>query len=105
LSQLYGRYGALALFASRFIPGIRALVPPFAGALRVPPARAALAIASASAIWYGTVSYLGFTLGGNWQRVLHLITAYGRILAVVAAALLLVGAVLWRTRGRKISES
>jgi membrane protein DedA with SNARE-associated domain len=105
LHQLYGRYGVMALFASRFLPGVRALVPPFAGALRVPPLRAGFAIASASAIWYGTVSYLGFTLGGNWQRVMQLVTEYGRILAAAAAALLLVGAVIWRTHGRKISES
>jgi len=32
LGQMYGRYGVIALFASRFIPGVRALVPPFAGA-------------------------------------------------------------------------
>jgi len=105
LGQMYGKYGVLALFASRFIPGVRALVPPFAGALRVPPVRAALAIAGASAIWYGTVSYVGFTVGGNWQRVLHLISEYGRILAGVAAVLLLVGVVIWRSRSKKISAS
>ena len=104
LARLYGRYGLLALFASRFIPGVRAVVPPFAGALRVPPLRAGIAIGSASAIWYGTVSYLGFTLGGNWPRVQRLITDYGRVLAIVGAALLLVGLVLWRSRSRKVSE-
>jgi membrane-associated protein len=104
LAELYGRYGVVALFASRFIPGVRAIVPPFAGALRVPPVLAAVAIGSASAIWYGTVSYLGFTLGGNWPRVQRLITDYGRVLAITAAVLLLVGVVIWRTRSRKVSE-
>ena len=104
LERLYGKYGIVALFASRFVPGVRAIVPPFAGALRVPPVRAGLAIGSASAIWYGTVSYLGFTLGGNWPRVQHLITDYGRVLGLAAAVLLLVGVVIWRTRSRKVSE-
>jgi len=104
LERLYGRYGIVALFASRFIPGVRALVPPFAGALRVPPIRAGIAIASASALWYGTVSYLGFTLGGNWHRVLALVTEYGRAFALTAAALLVVAALVWWTRSRKISE-
>ena len=105
LEQLYGRYGAVALFASRFVPGVRAFVPPFAGALRVPPLRAAIAMASASAVWYGTVSYLGFTIGGNWQRVLRVISEYGRVFAFAAAALLFIGALVWWTRTRKIRES
>ena len=105
LERLYGRYGVTALFASRFIPGVRAIVPPFAGALRVPPLRAGVAIALASAIWYGTVSYLGFTIGGNCQQVLQLIADYGRVLAIGAAALLLVALVIWRTRSRKIGQS
>ncbi|HKW46438.1 MAG TPA: DedA family protein [Gemmatimonadaceae bacterium] len=104
LERLYGRYGVIALFASRFIPGVRAIVPPFAGALRVPPLRAGLAIGGASAIWYGTVSYLGFTLGGNWPRVQHLIIEYAHVLAIVAAILLLVGVVIWRSRSRKLNE-
>lgn len=104
LERMYGRYGITALFASRFIPGVRALVPPFAGALRVPTIRATLAIGSASAIWYGTVSYLGFTLGGNWQRVSHLIVEYGHVLATAAAVVLLVGFLKWRTRSRKIGQ-
>jgi membrane protein DedA with SNARE-associated domain len=104
LERLYGRYGVIALFASRFIPGVRALVPPFAGALRVPPVRAGFAIGCASALWYGTVSYFGFTLGGNWQRVSQLIVEYGHILAA-AALIVLVGAfVTWRTRKRKVRE-
>jgi len=105
LSRLYGRYGVMALFASRFIPGGRALVPPFAGALRVPPLQAGLAIGGASAIWYGTVSYLGFTVGGNLPRVAQVISEYGRILAAVAATLLVLGAVIWWTRSRRISQS
>ena len=104
LERLYGRYGVAALLVSRFIPGVRAIVPPFAGALRVPPLRAGLAIASASAVWYGTVSYLGFTLGGNWPRVQRLIMGYGRALAIAAAVLLLVGALTWRTHSRKINK-
>ena len=101
LQQLYGRYGIAALFASRFIPGVRAIVPPFAGALRVPPMRAAAAMGGASAIWYGTVSYLGFTVGGNWQRLSRLITDYGRILALVAAVVLLIGFAIWRVWSKR----
>ena len=36
LEAMYEHYGLAALFVSRFLPGLRAVVPPMAGALRVP---------------------------------------------------------------------
>jgi membrane protein DedA with SNARE-associated domain len=105
LQTLYGRYGILALFVSRFIPGVRAIVPPFAGALRVPPFGATLAIAGASAVWYGIVSYLGFTLGGNWSRLMSIVADYGKVFAIGAAALIALGALIWWIRQRKRSAT
>lgn len=104
LERMYGKYGVGALFLSRFIPGVRAIVPPFAGALRVPPVRAGLAISSASAIWYGTVSYLGFTLGGNWESVSRAITGYGRALAIAAAVIMLLALGVWWVRRRGVGN-
>lgn len=100
LRRLYGRYGIAALFVSRFVPAVRALVPPFAGALRIPPLRACLAIALASGIWYGIVSYIGFTVGGNWQQLSAIVGQYGRILAITAAAVLVFGVAVWWIRHR-----
>jgi membrane protein DedA with SNARE-associated domain len=90
LSDYYGRFGLAALFLGRFIPGVRALVPPFAGALRVPPLTAAVLIGGASAIWYGTVSYAGFTLGADWPALVRVLSRDGGTAAVVAAVLVLV---------------
>jgi membrane protein DedA with SNARE-associated domain len=70
----------------------------------VPPVRAVLAIGSASALWYGTVSYLGFTLGGNWQRVSQIVVEYGHALAAAALVILGGGFVVWWTRKRKVRE-
>ena len=50
LTAMYQERGLIALFLSRFLPGVRALVPPLAGALRVPAPRVATVIAIASAI-------------------------------------------------------
>ena len=38
VQHLYNQYGLPALFVSRFLPGVRAVVPPLAGAIRVPVA-------------------------------------------------------------------
>ncbi len=102
LSDYYGRFGLTALFLGRFIPGVRALVPPFAGALRVPALTAGLLIGSASAIWYGVVSYVGFTLGADWPTLVRVLSRDGGTAAAVAAVLVLgvVTAILVRRRWR-----
>jgi membrane protein DedA with SNARE-associated domain len=105
LHSLYGKYGVGALFVSRFIPGVRALVPPFAGALRVPPVRAALAMGTASAIWYGIVSYVGFRAGADWETLKKVIAHYGTLLAIGAAVIAVVGIAIWWLRTRRTTGS
>src|SRR5215208_204541 len=36
IRKLHKKYGFWGLFVSRFLPGVRAIVPPFAGAIRLP---------------------------------------------------------------------
>lgn len=102
LRAAYGRYGLGALFLSRFVPAVRAIVPPFAGALRVPPLRAFVAIGAASALWYGFVSWVGFRLGANWQVLNDTLQRYGLIAAAAAALLLLVGVAVWWRKHRSV---
>jgi membrane protein DedA with SNARE-associated domain len=92
LRALYGRYGLMALFLSRFLPGVRAIVPPLAGALRIPSIRAGLAMGAASAVWYGAISYLAFRIGADWDRLSGTVSRYGRG-AAIAGALLAVAAI------------
>jgi membrane protein DedA with SNARE-associated domain len=87
LRALYGKYGLMALFLSRFLPGVRAIVPPLAGALRVPAIRAAVAMGAASAVWYGAISYLAFRIGADWDRLSGTVSRYGRAAAIAGALL------------------
>lgn len=89
LRALYGKYGLMALFLSRFLPGVRAIVPPLAGALRVPAIRAGMAMGAASAVWYGAISYLAFRIGADWDRLSGTVTRYGRAAAITGAVLAL----------------
>jgi membrane protein DedA with SNARE-associated domain len=58
LEMLYARHGTWGIFVSRFLPGVRAVVPAFAGIAELSVFRAVLPMAVASGIWYGTLTYL-----------------------------------------------
>ena len=100
LERMYGRYGLFAIFMSRFLPGVRAIVPPFAGALRVPPLRAGAMIAFASAIWYGTVTIVAYRLGANWAEATARLAGYQRTIVIVAVVLAALGVLAWVFRKR-----
>ena len=100
LSALHGKYGTFALFLSRFVPGLRAVVPPVAGALRLPFVPAMLAMAAASGLWYGAVTMLAFRAGSNWETLRAALGGLGSWSAGVALGLVLIagGALWWRSR-------
>jgi membrane protein DedA with SNARE-associated domain len=100
LKSMYKRYGMSALFLSRFIPGVRALVPPFAGALRLPLIRSIIVMGLASGIWYGLVSYLAFRVGSNWTGLQKAIGRYGRISAIVAVVVVAAAVAVWLMKRR-----
>jgi membrane protein DedA with SNARE-associated domain len=95
LEAMYGRYGLAALFVSRFLPGIRAIVPPFAGALRLPPVRVALVIGGASAIWYGIITVLAFRVGSNWESLSAHVHSWGRWMFIASGAIVAVTLTAW----------
>lgn len=95
LQALYGKYGLGALVVSRFLPGVRAIVPPFAGALRLGAVRAAVAMGLASAVWYGAITYFAFTAGSNFEALRAKVASGQRWLAIGAAIVAVVGLGAW----------
>ena len=97
LEEAYTRWGTAGIFASRFLPGLRAAVPPLAGVAGFPPLKALGPAALASAIWYAFLATTGYALAANWQDVKALVANANQalgILAVVVTAAALVW--LWR---------
>jgi membrane protein DedA with SNARE-associated domain len=88
--------GLFAVIVSRFLPGVRAVVPPLAGALGIGAGRALIAMSLASGGWYGLVCVLAFRAGANADALLARIAGQQKTVGLVAAALV-VGAlaVLW----------
>jgi len=105
IRRLFRRYGMPAVFVSRFVPGVRALVPAFAGALRLNLVWTIVMIAAASAIWYGLITIVAFRVGADWEELKVLIGNYSKTAAIIASAILVVGVVLWWLVRRRQSES
>jgi membrane protein DedA with SNARE-associated domain len=101
LKALYGRYGIVALFFSRFLPGVRAVVPPFAGALRIPPHIALSTIAIASGLWYGLIALVAFRIGGSWEEVSATITRNATIAGVIATVIVAIAGGIWWIRRKR----
>ena len=102
VQHLYNQYGLPALFVSRFLPGVRAVVPPLAGAIRVPAAGAISVIATASAIWYTTLAIIAYRLGSQWDRIVGAIKWFETIAGVVAGVVVVLAiAVWWLVRRRR----
>ena len=91
----------LGIFLSRFLPGIRAAVTPFAGVVGMSPWRALLPAATASAIWYAVLIGFGSFLGVNWETARAMVEDVNRVLAAIATLVTVAAVVwLWRRRSR-----
>jgi len=97
----YLRLGLAGLLVARFLPGIRAVVPPFAGIFRIPAWRVLFVIALASGAWYGAITWVGAAVGSEFDRVRELIRAMGRTTAIIAVIFAVAIALLVHARRRR----
>ena len=104
IRRLFERYGMPAVFVSRFIPGVRAIVPAVAGALRLSVVFTTLMVATASALWYGLITIVAFRVGSDWEQLKTTITQYGRTAAIVGVVLLAIGVGAWLIVRRRQSK-
>jgi membrane protein DedA with SNARE-associated domain len=95
IRHLFERFGMPAVFLSRFIPGVRAIVPAFAGALRLSPTWTTTMIASASALWYGLITVVAFRVGSDWEKLRSTVGEYSKTAAIVASVIVALGIVAW----------
>ncbi len=98
LLKLYGRYGLPALFISRFLPAVRAIVPPFAGAMKLPPLPVAIAVSGASGIWFAIITFIAFRAGSNWDVLYATIVKSGKIIGFSASGMIVLVAALLYVR-------
>jgi membrane protein DedA with SNARE-associated domain len=98
ISEVYRRWHLWGIFASRFLPGYRAVVPPFAGLTGVKVWHALPPIAVASGLYYGLLVFLVHRLGENWASVERALGHAGAWMAGGAVVATLALLVWWRRR-------
>lgn len=95
IGRFYDKWGVPAIFFSRFFPTFRSMVPVFAGVTRMPFFKVFIPVASASALWYGIIVYIGATAGKNWEELMKFFNKFSTVLLVIAGILFLAFAVWW----------
>ena len=104
LDTFYQRWGLPAIFFARFLPGLRAMVPVFAGVTHQPFRVVAFPVFVASGIWYGGLVWLGATAGKNLPAIGQWLAGANRLL-LAPALVVLVAVVVWWFRTRRGGDS
>jgi membrane protein DedA with SNARE-associated domain len=94
IERLYARHGTWGIFVSRFLPVVRAVVPPFAGVAKLGAARTLIPVAVASGIWYGAVTIVVVLVADHLGDVARLLAGVGLVAWILALGLVVIVTVL-----------
>ena len=108
IERLYERHGTWGIFLSRFIPGVRAVIPPFAGVAGLGSVRALVPMILASGIWYGILTFVAANLLPHLDDVASLVVRMNWVGLVLLAVITGLGGtvlvVRMRRRGSKETQ-
>lgn len=102
IERLYERYGTWGIFLSRFVPGARAVIAPFAGVAGLPALKAVPPVMVASAIWYGGLTYAAASLVQELDGLARFLTNLNRSIVIGLVTIITLGSIVWwRTKRAK----
>jgi len=111
VALFYRKWGARMIIFSRFLVGLRSVVPLFAGASRLKPRKFFIPVTISIIIQHCLLVWLGYTLGTQWERVKSVLAHVNLGLGLVALTVI-VFVFLWfrkmlekgRARNRKRNQ-
>lgn len=106
IERLYARHGLWGIFFSRFVPMLRAVVPPFAGVAGLGPVKSLVPVAVASGLWYGALTFVAATAIRRASDVTHFVSGMNRAVAIAVGAAAVIGLVVyaWHRHRRRRRE-
>jgi len=99
----FTKYGSLAVFFSRLIPGFRTIVSFPAGASRMSIPKFLACTTAGCIIWNGVLIYLGVFLGQNWNQVAGILHYLVIAAAAIVGAVVVILVIRWRRNTRQAS--
>jgi membrane protein DedA with SNARE-associated domain len=96
--EMFVRYGAVTVFLSRFIFGLRTFAGLLAGVLRMRWRTFSLFNFLGAAVWVAFMSTVGYLFGQHWRRLLSFMQRFNLAVLIVAAVVILF--LWWRHRQR-----
>ncbi|MCL2324130.1 MAG: biotin--[acetyl-CoA-carboxylase] ligase [Actinomycetia bacterium] len=94
LEEYFERHGSLTILTARFIYGMKALVPPVAGAMKMPYLRFLRNLAAGSALYIAILTFVGWFLMRNARLASDLFSGLGIFGVVLLVALAAFAAVM-----------
>ncbi|MEM1056393.1 MAG: DedA family protein [Bacteroidota bacterium] len=98
------RWGQGVVLANRFLAGGRSVISLLAGSSRLPVLQTSIWASVSALAWCVLLVAGGAWVGAEWERVLNILTAYGRVITALVALAVVVGAIRW-WRGRPPQET
>jgi membrane protein DedA with SNARE-associated domain len=96
----FERYGSIAVFLARMVPGVRTLISFPAGMARMNVANFTLYTTIGCLVWNGTLIYSGLYLANNWHRI---VVSENYLTIITTIALIVLAGLFASKRGRKRS--
>jgi len=101
--EMFARYGAVAIFFSRFIFGMRVFAGPLAGVLRMRWRAFTLFNFLGAAAWVSFIASAGYLFGQHWRNLLRAMQRFN--LAVLIVAVVVILYLWWRYRRQSPSAN
>ncbi len=101
--RIFLKHGQWAVFASRFVAGLRMFAGILAGALRMPFSPFLLYSFAGAVCWALVIGYVGFLFGSSWGKLVHFVGRMDRIALVIITGAALVLFLVYRVRRKKPS--
>ncbi len=88
--KAFQKHGRWAVFAARFITGLRVFAGILAGVLRMQPSTFMIFSFAGAVCWSIAIGSVGFAFGSNWERLVSFVGRMNRIVLVVVAGIAVV---------------